>query len=277
MRFASLGSGSRGNGTLIEQNGTCVLVDCGFSAREAEKRLARLGKSAEQLTAILVTHEHSDHINGVGPLARKYGLPVWATSGTLYPNNWVSGSQYNDSQSSGGRTAKAQITDRIGDEVEVYAICSHTAFAVGDIEVQPFPVPHDAREPSQFVFGNGDKRVGLLTDVGSYTLHIEEQLSGCDALILECNHDKSMLENGDYPPSLKQRVGGDLGHLSNTQAAEILTRLDTTKLTRIVAAHLSEKHNPPSMARQALAGALGCESDWIAVACQQNGLDWQQV
>ena len=262
MRFSSLGSGSRGNGTLIEQGNTCVLVDCGFSAKEAEKRLARLGKSADELTAVLVTHEHADHINGVGPLARRYSLPVWATTGTLYT----------DSQA-----AKAKMTDRLGDGVDIHTVCSHTAFSVGDIEVQPFPVPHDAREPCQFVFGNGDKRIGLLTDVGSYTPHIEEQLSACDALILECNHDKTMLENGQYPQSLKDRVGGDLGHLSNAQAADILNRLDTSRLKCLVAAHLSEKHNVPSIAQQALADVLGCELDWVLVADQQAGLDWRKV
>lgn len=262
MRFASLGSGSRGNGTLIEQGDTCLLVDCGFSAREAERRLARLGKSAHDLTAVLVTHEHGDHINGVGPLARKYGLPVWATSGTLFADR---------------QAAKAKMADRLGEGVEMNAICSHSVFSIGDIEVQPFPVPHDAREPCQFVFGNGDKRLGLLTDVGSYTPHIEEQLSACDALILECNHDRTLLENGEYPPSLKQRVGGDHGHLSNAQAADILGRLDTSKLTCIVAAHLSEKHNTPFMAQQALAEVLGCEQEWISIACQQAGLDWRNV
>jgi phosphoribosyl 1,2-cyclic phosphodiesterase len=252
MRFASLGSGSRGNGTLVEQNGTCVLVDCGFSMKEAESRLAKLGSSAEKISAILVTHEHGDHINGVGALARKYAIPVWATGGTL-------------------------SADRLGERVEMNRICSHTAFAIGDIEVQPFPVPHDAREPTQFVFGNGDKRLGLLTDVGSRTAHLEHQLSGCDALILECNHDKALLDNGEYPLSLKRRVGGDLGHLSNVQAADILRRLDTSKLTQLVAAHLSEKHNTPSLAQTALAEVLGCETDWVNVADQQAGFDWRDV
>jgi phosphoribosyl 1,2-cyclic phosphodiesterase len=252
MRFASLGSGSRGNGTLIEQGGTCVLVDCGFSVKETESRLAKLGSSAENISAVLVTHEHGDHINGVGALARKYAIPVWATGGTL-------------------------SADRLGERVEMNRICSHTAFSIGDIAVQPFPVPHDAREPSQFVFSNGDKRLGLLTDVGSGTPHLEQQLSGCDALILECNHDKTLLDNGEYPLSLKRRVGGDLGHLSNAQAADILGRLDATKLTQLVAAHLSEKHNTPSLAQAALAEVMGCSLDWIGVADQQLGLAWRDV
>lgn len=252
MRFASLGSGSRGNGTLIEQNGTSVLVDCGFSMKEAELRLAKLGSAADKISAILVTHEHGDHINGVGALARKYTIPVWATGGTF-------------------------SADRLGERIEMNRICSHTAFAIGDIEVQPFPVPHDAREPTQFVFANGDKRLGLLTDVGSRTAHLEQQLSGCDALILECNHDTNLLANGEYPLSLKRRVGGDLGHLSNVQAADILSRIDTRKLTQLVAAHLSEKHNTPALAQAALAEVLGCETDWISVADQQAGFDWRDV
>lgn len=252
MRFASLGSGSRGNGTLVEQNGTSVLVDCGFSMKEAELRLTKLGSAAEKISAILVTHEHGDHINGVGALSRKYKIPVWATDGTF-------------------------SADRLGERIEMNRICSHTAFEIGDIEVQPFPVPHDAREPTQFVFGNGEKRLGLLTDVGSRTPHLEQQLSGCDALILECNHDTNMLANGEYPPSLKRRVGGDLGHLSNVQAADILARLDTTKLTQLVAAHLSEKHNTPSLAQTALAEVLGCAPDWVSVADQQMGFAWRDV
>ncbi len=256
MRFASLGSGSRGNATLVQQGDTCLLIDCGFSARETERRLARLKLSPEQLTAVLVTHEHGDHINGVGPLARKYQLPVWATGGTF-------------------------SADRLGDGVRgktlVQRICSHSTFTIGDIEVQPFPVPHDAREPCQFVLGNGDKRLGLLTDVGSRTPHIEAQLSGCEALILECNHDRELLANGEYPASLKRRVAGDHGHLSNRQAADILRGLDSGKLSQLVAAHLSEKHNTPQLARQALAEALDCESQWVQVAVQDTGLGWRDV
>ncbi len=252
MRFASLGSGSRGNATLVEQGSTCLLVDCGFSMKETEARLARLATSAEAIDAVLITHEHGDHINGVGALARKYRIPVWATGGTF-------------------------AADRLGARVEQKRICSHSAFAIGEIDVQPFPVPHDAREPSQFVFTNGDKRLGLLTDVGSRTPHLEEQLSHCDALILECNHDKTMLDNGEYPLSLKRRVGGDLGHLSNVQAADILGRIDTSKLTQLVAAHLSEKHNTPALAQTALAEVMGCAAEWVAVADQRTGFDWRDV
>ena len=252
MRFASLGSGSRGNATLVEHAATRVLLDCGFSVRETERRLARLGCEAGRLSAIVVTHEHGDHINGVGALARKYGLPVWATSGT-------------------------QAVGRLGAVAQVQTFSSHQAFAIGDLQVQPFPVPHDAREPCQFVFGDGDRRLGILTDVGCATAHIAQQLDGCDALVLECNHEKTLLDNGQYPPSLKRRVGGDQGHLSNAQAEDLLRRLETGVLKQIVAAHLSEKHNTPALARAALSAALGCEDDWIAVANQDEGLDWREV
>ncbi len=252
MRFASLGSGSRGNATLVEHAGTRLLLDCGFSVRETERRLARLGRSGDELSAIVVTHEHGDHINGVGALARKYGLAVWATAGTL-------------------------ALDRLGKVTEVHRFNSHQAFALGDLQVQPFPVPHDAREPCQFVFSDGERRLGILTDVGCATAHIAEQLSGCDALMLECNHDKTLLANGNYPASLKRRVAGAQGHLSNAQAEALLRRLETGRLKQVVAAHLSEKHNTPALARAALAAALGCASDWVAVAGQDAGLDWREV
>jgi len=252
VRFASLGSGSRGNALLVEHASTRVLLDCGFSVRETEQRLARLGRCGEDLSAIVVTHEHGDHINGVGALARKYGLAVWATAGTL-------------------------AVDRLGALSKVHGFSSHQAFVLGDLQVQPFPVPHDAREPCQFVFSDGQRRLGVLTDVGCATAHIAERLDGCDALVLECNHEKTLLDNGNYPPSLKRRVGGDQGHLSNAQAEDLLRRLETGVLKQIVAAHLSEKHNTPELARAALSAALGCEDDWIAVATQDEGLDWREV
>lgn len=252
MRFASLGSGSRGNATLIQTGGTCVLLDCGFSVREAEVRLARLGLSAGDVSAVLVTHEHSDHIHGVGALARKYRLPVWISAGT-------------------------RAADRLGAVMDVVEFGSHEPFAIDALAVTPFPVPHDAREPCQFVFGDGARRLGVLTDTGSRTAHIEALLSGCDALLLECNHEKRLLDNGVYPPALKARVGGDLGHLSNAQAHALLAALDTTRLKHIVAAHLSEKHNTPDLARAALASALGCEPEWIGVAQQDAGLEWREI
>lgn len=251
MRFASLGSGSCGNATVVEQGGTLLLVDCGFSIRETEQRLLRLGREPERIAALLVTHEHSDHLGGVARFARKYRLPVWMTAGT-----------------------RAACRD-LPPQVELFN--SHTPFAVGDIEVQPYPVPHDARDPAQFVFGNGAVRLGLLTDVGSLTPHIEQQLNGCEALFLECNHDREMLANGVYPPPLKARVGGSYGHLSNDQAAQLLARLDLSALQHVVAAHLSEKNNTPQLARAALGAVLGCTADEVAAADQATGIGWREL
>jgi phosphoribosyl 1,2-cyclic phosphodiesterase len=251
VRFASLGSGSRGNGTLVEHAGTCVLVDCGFTLRDTERRLARLGKDAASLSAILITHEHTDHISGVAALARKHALPVWMTPGT-----WS--------------------VKHFGD-LPVHFFNSHASFILGDLQIHPFPVPHDAREPSQFVFTDGVRRLGILTDTGCSTPHIEQMLAACDALLLECNHDSTMLANGPYNASLKQRVGGALGHLSNQQAAQLLTRIKHQGLQHIVAAHLSEKNNTPARVSAALSAALNCRPDEIAIAEQDAGLDWRTL
>ncbi len=252
MRFASLGSGSRGNGMLVEVGATTVLVDCGFSAIQATKRMARLGKRPEDLDAIVVTHEHADHIGGVSVLARRHKLPVYLTPGTArHP--------------------------KMAELSELSLFNCHEPFAIGDIAVQPYPVPHDAFEPCQFVFGDGALRLGLLTDVGCWTPHIEAQLSGCDALMLESNHDAVMLAQGSYPPSLKRRVAGEQGHLSNVQSARLLSRLDCSKLQHIVAAHLSEQNNTAELAQEALSHSLNCETAWVAVADQNQGLDWREI
>jgi len=251
MRFALLGSGSRGNALLVEQGTTTVMVDCGFTLREAERRLARLGKSPQELAAILVTHEHSDHVTGVVLLARRFNIPVWMTPGTAANHD--------------------------GEYPELKLFNCHAPFAVGDIEINPYPVPHDAREPSQFVFSNGDLRLGLLTDVGHITPHIEATLSGCHGLVLECNHDPHMLATGPYPPVLQRRVGGKLGHLSNGQAAELVSRIKISQLRQLVAAHISEKNNTPQLARQALCSALDCEPAWLDMADQQGGIGWRSL
>ncbi|MCI0506863.1 MAG: MBL fold metallo-hydrolase [Gammaproteobacteria bacterium] len=252
MRFCALGSGSRGNAMLIEARHTRLMLDNGFSLRETEKRLGLMGADAGSINAILVTHEHADHVNGVGAFARKYGLTVYATMGT-----------YNSS--------------RLGELPDIRLISSHQSFSIGDLQINPFPVPHDAREPCQFVFCDGNRRLGILTDTGSSTAHIEEQLTGCDALVLECNHDRTLLAQGGYPYHVKLRVAGDYGHLNNEQAASLLRRIDTSSLQHIVAAHISEKHNTPALAQQSLSAALCCQREWIAVAGQQSGLNWRDV
>src|SRR5690606_1948229 len=254
MRFASLGSGSQGNCLIVEAGQTRLMVDGGMTIRETERRLERLGLAPADLAGIAVTHEHSDHIDGVFPFARKHGLRVYLTYGTL----------------------RAALGDTLPD-CEVSVIDSHDPFAVGDLEVHPFPVPHDAREPVQYVFGDGASRLGVLTDVGASTPHIEAMLSDCDALVLECNHDPDMLSRSKYPSWLRARISGPYGHLANEVAAQILGRLDYRRLRHIVAAHLSEQNNTPALAQAALAQVLGCTSDWVVAASQEAGFDWRQM
>jgi phosphoribosyl 1,2-cyclic phosphodiesterase len=252
MRFASLGSGSDGNGLVVEAAGTCVLIDCGFGVKDTVWRLGRLGLEPSSISAILVTHEHGDHISGVPAFAARYEIPVWATFGTL-----------------------AEVSIRFEEMTQVYAFDSHDHFAIGALEIMPFAVPHDAREPVQYVVSDGAHRVGVLTDIGVSTAHVEASLSGCDALVLECNHDLEMLARGDYPYNLKQRIAGRFGHLHNEAAAALLARLDTSHLTHIIAAHLSRENNTPELARNALASALGCNREWIGIADQVAGFEWR--
>ncbi len=254
MRFGSLGSGSEGNGLVVEAGCTRVLIDCGFGLRDTAFRLGRLGLEPRALTAILVTHEHSDHVGGVAAFAGRHGIAVWGSFGTL--------------------AAAAQKLAGIG---AVHAFDSHAAFAMGDIEVTPVPVPHDAREPTQFVLGDGAARLGVLTDLGVSTPHVERCVTGCDALVLEANHCLDLLAESDYPYPLKQRIAGRLGHLDNLSSAALLARIDTRRLKHVVAAHLSQQNNTPERARAALADALGCTGDWIGVADQAEGFGWRDL
>jgi phosphoribosyl 1,2-cyclic phosphodiesterase len=251
VRFASLGSGSRGNGTLVQSGETLVLVDCGFSLRETESRLQRLGVGGEDIDAVLVTHEHTDHCSGVARLSRKYQLPVYLTRGT-----WASGR-----------------CERVAD---VQYFHSDSPFTIGSLTVAPVAVPHDAREPCQFVFRSGDKCLGLLTDLGSVTPAVTGHYRECQALLLECNHDPDMLWQGAYPMPLKKRVGGDWGHLNNHQAAELLTQLQADLLQHLVIAHISEQNNSRERVEAALAGVF-TSIESVTWADQALGFDWLVV
>jgi phosphoribosyl 1,2-cyclic phosphodiesterase len=248
--FASLGSGSAGNALLVESGTTCLMVDCGFGQRETLRRLARLERKPEDLAGILVTHEHGDHVGGVFPLARRHKLPVWLTYGTY------------------------AACEPVVAGVDVRIIDSHDSFAIGALEIRPYPVPHDAREPVQFVFSDGTRRLGLLTDAGEITRHMLDVLTGIDGLILECNHDAAMLASSSYPASLKRRIAGRLGHLENAAAASLVWEIDASNLQHVVAAHLSEQNNHPSLAVRALAEGLGWAEERIGVACQEMGFAW---
>jgi phosphoribosyl 1,2-cyclic phosphodiesterase len=254
MRFASLGSGSAGNGLVVEAGDTRILLDCGFGIADAIRRLARIGLSPDDLSGVVVTHEHEDHMGGVARLARRHRLPVWMTHGT-----------------------HKGLEPLLAGLPALNFIENYTPFCVGSMEIIPYPVPHDAREPAQFVFSDGVRRLGVLTDAGVSTKHMELVLSGVNGLVLECNHDTEMLLNGPYPRRLKERVGGRFGHLANDEAAQLASRLDLSGLQHMVAAHLSEKNNRPELAQRALAEVLKCPPSAIVVAGQESGFGWLQL
>ncbi|MCP4430021.1 MAG: MBL fold metallo-hydrolase, partial [Gammaproteobacteria bacterium] len=218
MQLASLGSGSKGNATLVKFDSTVLLIDCGFSLKQFHQRLDRLKLSPESIDAILVTHEHSDHCSGVARLARNHQIPVWTTRGTA-----------------------RSVFDR---KFSYHIIRGGESLTIGKIEVLPVTVPHDACEPVQFIFtASNGKKLGILTDTGHITSHIISTYNQLDGLLLEFNYDQAMLEDGPYPYSLKQRVSGDLGHLSNMQSLSLLKSIDTKRLSRLIAGHISENNN----------------------------------
>lgn len=250
MRFAVLGSGSRGNATLIESNGTRVLLDCGFGLRDIEARLAAVDASPADLTAIVVTHEHGDHVGGVARLALRHAIEVWASPGT-----W-----------------RGACQDGSGAELKVRLFPSHTRkLQIGSLTLRPIPVPHDAREPCQFVFEGDGRRLGVLTDAGTVTPRICESLRDCDALMLECNHDPELLRSGPYPPSVQQRVGGAFGHLSNAQAAALLARIHHPGLGRLLLSHISQQNNRPELALAAMQSVVSDIAPQIAAQDQCSG------
>jgi len=254
LRFASLGSGSTGNATLVQASDgittTRVLIDCGFSLRELETRLARQALACSDLDAVFITHEHGDHVGCALALTRRHRVPLWMSRGT-----WCA---LND-----GADCDSVNFARDG-----------VALTLGDLELCPYTVPHDAREPLQLTCSDGAHKLGVLTDTGSVTRHLLDALRRCDALLLECNHDLELLAQSSYPAGLKARIAGPRGHLSNETAAEILAACRHDGLRHVVAAHLSERNNRPELARKALATALGCEPDRIGVADPVLGFDW---
>ena len=253
MRFTSLGSGSGGNALVVECGRTRVMMDCGFGVAETKARLGRVGLAPSDLAGIVVTHEHEDHLGGVAAFALRHAIPVYLTRGT------------------------AQWLPLELPSVLVHLIDSHSVFEVQGLRVEPFPVPHDAREPVQFVFGDGDVRLGVVTDLGCSTHHVEEKLSRCHALVVECNHDLDMLWSGSYSAGLKQRIASRFGHLDNGTAAAMVKNLERANLRHLIAAHLSEQNNKPALAVSALAAAIGCDESWIGVATQRDGFDWRDV
>lgn len=255
MRFCSLGSGSGGNSTLIEASqgitSTRLLVDAGFSLRELVRRLARAGCAPEDVDALFITHEHGDHIGCALAFASRHGLPLIMSRGT-----WRA-------------VGNADFDPRL-----LRIVKGGEVVALGDLELRPFAVPHDALEPLQLTLSDGAARLGLLTDLGCAPDDVVAALAGCRALLLECNHDEALLRGGSYPPSLKKRILGSHGHLSNAAAADLLSRCRHAALGEVVAAHLSERNNSPALARAALATVLGCSATDVRVADPMLGVDW---
>lgn len=251
LRFKSLGSGSSGNATVVEAGGAKpfrLLVDCGLGVRILGQRLAAAGLAVEDIDAIFITHEHGDHIGCAPKLAARYGLPIWMSEGT-----WRGSGQ-------------PDLGDLLRLTVDGEVIC------LQGLELQPFAVPHDALEPLQLRCSDGNRSLGILTDLGHAPDTVLNRLQGCQALLLECNHDPELMSQSAYPAFLKRRVGGDEGHLSNPQSAAIAQQLGPG-LQRVLAGHLSRQNNRPELAEAALRQALGDGVD-IAVADAHNGSSW---
>lgn len=257
LRFCSLGSGSAGNALLIEASEglfvTRVLVDNGFGPKQLEERLARLGLAIDDLDAVFVTHEHADHVGGVRPLLKRRTMALLCSTGT--------------------RSA-ADLTDEC---IDWRRARDGVPLTVGAMQITPLAVPHDAAEPLQLVVTDGDRRLGILTDIGMPTTAVARAFDGLHALLLECNHDADLLHSSRYPPFLKQRIAGDRGHLSNAQAAQLLQGMQRDCLNTVVAAHLSRENNRPQLARAALAPVLGCGESDVMVADQSDGCCWVSV
>ncbi len=250
MKFASLGSGSKGNSTIIDTDYGCLMIDCGFSIKETTRRLERVGKSPQDISAILVTHEHSDHWKGVLPFASKFLIDVYATAGCY-------------------RAVKVSPSS----SKLLKVVCSHTEFMINNVHVLPIPVPHDANEPVQYIFSYEQYRLGILTDVGNITPYIIQQYNGCSGLLVEANHDEELLQKGAYPKFLKDRVAGQWGHLNNDQTASLLSAIDQQSIQKLVIGHISESNNNSARVKQAIENVFS-SSEKIIYANQNEGFDW---
>ena len=252
LQFASLGSGSSGNSTVVRIEDTLILVDTGFSCKAISERLSTLGIDTSDINGIVISHEHSDHVKGLSVLARKYNIPVWLTRGTY-----------------------KRLKDKNLPQVEF--IHPHGSLCVGDAKVTPFPVPHDAAEPCQYIVGDGKRRLAIATDMGFVTEYVFEQLNGVDALLLEANYDGEILSNGSYPWALRQRIDGNYGHLSNEQSAVLAASLEHAGLQKLCLGHLSENNNTPDSALGSVANRLRRADDDVHVLQRYSASPWYEV
>lgn len=286
MRMTVLASGSKGNSTVIASSTTRILVDAGLSCRELMKRMKAAGQDPASLDAILITHEHQDHVQGLAVTARRLGIPVYLTEPThrawvrwLTPRKRITYAEWleqrraqaaaavmepDQEEKEAAEEALSEGKDGAGETAErdpawipaVEYFQSGNGFRIGDIAVTPFTIPHDAVDPVGFVFEAEGVRVGMATDLGYLPSNLNMHLRGCDVLMLESNHDLDMLRDGPYPWAVKQRVMSRVGHLSNDAAAEFLAKSYDGHATYVVLAHLSESNNLPELARMAAESAL---------------------
>uniref|UniRef100_UPI0040577700 MBL fold metallo-hydrolase n=1 Tax=Candidatus Electrothrix sp. TaxID=2170559 RepID=UPI0040577700 len=249
MKFCVLGSGSKGNCTLIESGTTRLLIDAGFSGKEISRRLALINRSPEDLDAILITHEHGDHISGVGILSRRCNLPVYANPATH-------------------RAAETRIKKLH----QYWEFETGTGFVLNDLDIHPFRISHDTADPVGFLISDGVNSVASCTDTGKITTLIRQRLRQCNALILESNYDPVMLHTGPYPMHIKQRVRSNQGHLANNDAATFLVELCTAKAQHVVLAHLSETNNHPDLVTDLIRRELAlCNPRFsLELACQDR-------
>ncbi len=253
MRYASLGSGSRGNATVVTDNERAVLIDCGFSRKSLLSRLQQTGLDAACLDGVFVTHEHGDHAKGVQSLCETLNVPFYSSFGTARKMEWAEHPLWR-------------------------CIRSDEVVTVGSLALLPVVVPHDAEEPLQFVIENtAGRRLGVLSDLGTLTPHILSSYSGCHGLQVEANHDPQMLQNGPYPPSLRARVAGNFGHLSNQQCADLVARLHWDGLSYVTAGHISEKNNARALVSQSLGAVLGCGPQDVMLLEQDSVSPWLQL
>lgn len=250
VRMTVLASGSRGNSTVVSSSGTSILLDAGLSCRETLRRMHAAGEDPRSLKAILITHEHQDHVHGLPVLARRLKIPVYMTKPTHSAwAKWVRGNPT-------GQKAIFADDDRAHlDRCEHFH--SGQSFAIGDIDITPFTIPHDAADPVGFVFKIDGVRIGMVTDLGYMAANVRTHLRRCDALMIESNHDLEMLRGGPYPWMVKQRVMSRVGHLSNESLAEFFSTDYDGGAAFLILAHLSECNNHPELARESAERALG--------------------
>ena len=258
MRFKSLGSGSSGNAWVVEGKGrdgsmSRVLIDCGFTQKELLLRLAQAGLKPEDLSAIFITHEHTDHLGCAPGFAKRWGLPLWMSEGTA-------------------------LSLKEGyDMSQVNFAADGDAFEVGGLRLTPFTVPHDAREPLQLKVDDGRSQLGIVTDLGHVTDYVIQNVYRCDALVLESNHEAHMLSRSSYPVSVQRRIAGTHGHLSNQMATDFLREILHEQLQYVVAAHLSQQNNDTEIVAQNFATELKCAPEHVCIARPENGTDWLQI